>query len=287
MKQMVISYGVIALLLSGVVLLQPTISNAQETSSDSATIEENDIISRPRQTEEIERLHKLYQDQVEKYTVLQREFYINKAQLEKLNTLQSLESAIKSAREVMITRDDVLITYFELMRASLVDTEGIELTEKQKNIDKLVGFITQLKDHRQKLLQTKDREQIATRADEFDIISEQFENVSYLSLALITIGDIQAVYDKSLIIYKDVLTYHTENPTTPLRQAERDRAYREVERAQETTRANLQKTREKYAENQDLSRGNYNEAIGFEINSSYSGTSQILFFIKELFLELT
>jgi hypothetical protein len=260
---------------------------AQETSSDSGTIRENDIISRPRQTEEIERLHKLYQDQVEKYTVLQREFYINKAQLEKLNTLQSLESAIKSAREVMITRDDVLITYFELMRASLVDTEGIELTEKQKNIDKLVRFITELKDHRQKLLQTADREQIAVRADEFDIISEQFENVSYLSLALITIGDIQAVYDKSLIIYKDVLTYHKDNPTTPLRQAERDRAYREVERAQENTRIYLKNTREKYAENPDLSRGNYNEAIGNEINSSYSGTSQILFFIKELFLELT
>lgn len=287
MNRTVVRYSVFALLVGSLVFLQPSLIRAQETSSDSGTIQENDIISRPRQTEEIARLHKLYQDQVEKYTVLQREFYINKAQLEKLNTLQSLESAIKSAREVMITRDDVLITYFELMRASLVDTEGIELTEKQKNIDKLVIFITELKDHRQKLLQTADREQIAVRADEFDIISEQFENVSYLSLALITIGDIQAVYDKSLIIYKDVLTYHKDNPTTPLRQAERDRAYREVERAQEDTRTYLKKTREKYADNPDLSRGNYNEAIGNEINSSYSGTSQILFFIKELFLELT
>ena len=266
---------------------QEEATQAAQQASPTPTPSSNVVFTRPRQTEEIKRLHTLYQDQVERHTALQREFYINRAQFEKLNTLQSLEEAIKSAREVMLTRDDVLITYFELMRASLVDTEGIELTEKQKNIDRLVSFIDSLKAHKQTVLKSATREDIAARADEFDELSVQFENVSYRSLALITLGDIQAVYDKSLIIYDDILTYHKDNPTTPILQQERDRAYREVDRAIENSRVNLNAAREKYVENPDLTRGNYGESIGKEINSSYSNTSQILTFLKELFLELT
>lgn len=286
--------GLCVLALSLVVTPVVVIRAQEEAATDAAQVSpaptptpSSGIYTRPRETEEIKRLRTLYQDQVEKYTALQREFYINRAQFQKLNTLQSLELAIQSAREVMIARDDVLITYFELLRASLVDTEGIELTEKQKNIDNLVSFINALKTHRQALLQTNERDQIATRADEFDTISVNFENVSYQSLALITIGDIQAVFDKSLIIYDDLKQYHKDNPTSPLQQEERDRAYVQVDRAIENSRASLNTAREKYAENQDLTRGNYGESIGKQINTSYSGTSQILSFLKELFLELT
>lgn len=259
----------------------------QPDDSNTAEVFENDVFTRPRQTEEILRLKELYQDQVEKYTDLHRQFVISKAQFEKLNTLQSLEETVQKAREVMITRDDVLITYFELLRASLVDTEGIELTERKKNIDKIVGFIEALKQHKQALLKTTTREQIAERANEFADISLEFESVSYQSMALVTIGDIQAVYDKSKIIFDDVLQYHKDNPTTPLKEEERQRAYQEVNRTLTTTNAALVETRQTYSENQDLTRETYGSSIGVHINTSYAGTSQILFFLKELFLELT
>lgn len=255
--------------------------------ASSSGINTDQIYTKPRQTAEILRLRELYQDQVERYTNQEREFYINKAQFEKLNTLQSLEEAVKAGREVMISRDDVLITYFELMRASLNDTEGVELTERQITVDLMVGYIQALKDHREKVIATNNREGIAARADEFAQISVEFESTAYRSLALIRLGDIQTVYDKSLIIYKDVLAYHKANPTSPLKQAERERAYREVDKTIEQVKEDLRVARTAYSNQKAMNRSSYNSNIVSGLSKVYSGTSQFLAFIEELFVELT
>lgn len=262
-----------------------TTENAQTATGSALSTDE--IFTKPRQSEEILKLRELYQDQVERYSTLQREYLINKAQFEKLNTLQSLEEAIKSTREVMLARTDVLITYFELMRSSLDDTEGVELTEKQKNIDEMVSYIEKLRLHREVILKTTDREDIALRVKEFAELSEPFESTAYKALALIRIGDIQTVFDKSEIIYADLLKYHGENKTSPLKQAERERAYRQVENAVEKTRSDLLMNRSQYSESQDLNRSSYDSRLSKSLNTSYTGTSQILSFLKELFVELT
>lgn len=288
---------VLAVLLVLLITTSPVVVSAQEatpvsetaspSSSPDTVISTDSIFTKPRQTAEILRLRELYQDQVERYSNLERTYLINKAQFEKLNTLQSLEEAIKSTREVMLSRTDVLITYFELMRASLEDTEGVELTEKQKNIDAMVGYIEQLRVHREKTLNSKNREEIAVIVTEFRTLSLPFESTAYKSLALIRTGDIQTVFDKSEIIYRDVLKYHGENQTTPLRQQERERAYREVNNAIEKTRGDLLTVRTAYAQEKDMNRENYNSSLVRTLNTAYTGTSQILSFLEELFVELT
>lgn len=260
---------------------------ATPSASPSTVVSTDQIFTRPRQTAEILRLRELYQDQVERYTNLEREYLINKAQFEKLNTLQSLEIAIKSTREVMLARTDVLITYFELMRAALDDTQGVELAEKEKNVTELISYITTLKEHRAKVLNSVNREDIAERVTEFKELSQPFESTAYKSLALIRIGDIQTVFDKSEIIYRDILQHHQNNPTTPLRQQERDRAYKEVDNAIEKTRAELLKVRTTYSGSRQLNRSSYASNLVGSLNSTYSGTSQILSFLEELFVELT
>jgi hypothetical protein len=270
-----------------VVVMAQEATNAAEMASPDVVVNSDSVFTKPRQTEEILRLRELYQDQVERYTNLERTFLINKAQFEKLNTLQSLEEAIKSTREVMLVRTDVLITYFELMRASLDDTEGVELTEKEKNIDEMIGYINKLKSHREKVLTTSNREEISLRVDEFAALSLPFESTAYKSLALIRTGDIQTVFDKSEIIYKDVLAYHQTKSTTPLRQQERDRAYKEVNNAIEKSRSDLLFVRTEYAREKDLDRSSFNSTLSRSLNKAYSGTSQILSFLEELFVELT
>lgn len=262
---------------------------AEETPSSSpdTMVSTEEIFTRPRQTAEITRLRELYQNQVERYSNLEREYLINKAQFEKLNTLQSLEQAIKSTREVMLARTDVLITYFELLRVSLDDTEGVELVEKQRNVDQMIEYITLLREHREAVLNSSNREEIALRVAEFKTLSEPFESTAYKSLALIRIGDIQTVFDKAEIVYRDVLQYHRANPTTPLRQQERERAYREVDNAIEKTRADLLVVRTDYAEQTSLNRSSYSQRLVKSLNTTYSGTSQILAFLEELFVELT
>ncbi|PIR61951.1 MAG: hypothetical protein COU66_01070 [Candidatus Pacebacteria bacterium CG10_big_fil_rev_8_21_14_0_10_44_11] len=281
---LVIAFG---FLLTRLTQAQEATDSARMTATESAEANPDLVFTKPRQTKEILQLRELYQDQVEKYSSLERQYLISKAQYEKLNTLQSLEEAIQSSREVMLSRTDVLITYFELMRASLDDTEGVELSEKDRLTGNMINYILKLRAHRQDVLNSKIREDITARADEFATLSAPFESTAYQSMALIRIGDIQAVYDKSLIIYKDILQYHVDNPTNLLRQAERDRAYREVNKAIEITQRDLLTIRTQYANQQTMTRSSFSSNLGKALSQAYSGTSQILSFLEELFVELT
>ncbi|MEX0895377.1 MAG: hypothetical protein WDZ94_00380 [Patescibacteria group bacterium] len=245
------------------------------------------IQTRPRQTAEILRLRDLYRDQVERYRTVDREFQISKAQYQQIQTLQSLEEAVVSTREVLLVRDQVLITYFELMLTSLEDTEGIDLVDKRAVINEMIEHIEVLREHRDAVAQTTNREGIAERVEEFALLSEPFETTAYKGLALINIGDIQTVYDKARLIYADILTYHQEQPVSAVKQQERLRAYREAERELERIGLLLREIRIEYGRNTTIGRDSYDRVLGNNLNSAYSGTSQIIFYLRELFLELT
>lgn len=290
-------------LLGGVVLSHVNFAEAQEEGQEASTeaglrsednetdeevvISADSILTRPRQTEEIKKLRELYRDQVERYRTVEREFQISKGQYQQLQTLQSLEQAVVSTREVLVVRTDVLITYFELMRTSLEDTEGVDLVDKQRVIDQMIEHILVLREYREVVAQTVDREGIAVRVEEFAIISQPFEGTAYRGLALINIGDIQTVYDKARLIYAEVLAYHEQNPVSAVKQEERNRAYRETQRELDQVGTLLREIRIKYGQTESFSRSNYDRDLGKNLNVAYSGASQILFYLRELFLELT
>ncbi len=245
------------------------------------------IFIKPQDTERLKALLKLYQDQVEKYRTSEREYRQSKAQFLKLNTLQSLEEAIVKTRQVMLDRDDVLITYLEMVRAHLQETDGIEITLKTTSDKELETQILALKEHRQKLEQTTDREALKERVSEFTIISELINTRAYTALTLISLGDLQAVYDRSLIVYKEIKTLHAETPVSALKQQERERAYREVDNSIELLRLNLEEIRVEVNDVKVVQTNRYKSVFQQEFGSIYAKNSQLLEFLKELLLELT
>lgn len=245
------------------------------------------VFTKPRQTEEIKRLRVLYQDQVEKYRELERAFYIDTAQFRQLNTLQSLEKAVVSTREVMLARTDVLITYYELIRASVEDTPGIEVTKKEQVINESINHIEALRAHKQLVANTVDRDGINARADEFEVLRADFEPTAHLAIALIVSGDIQTIYDKSKIIYADVLKLHGDHTVNALRQAERERAYSQVEREFERVGLGLLEVRTNIDSKGNITRGQYASFFGDQLEKAYSGTAQLLSYLEELIVELT
>lgn len=238
------------------------------------------VFLKPQQSEQITALLTLYRDQVEKYSKSEREYRTSKAQFEKLTTLQSLEEAIVKTRQAMLDRDDVLITYTELVRAHLQDTQGIEITLKTASDKELETQILELKAHREKVLTSNDRDAIAARAQEFVPISKPIETRITTAVALISLGDLQAVHDKSRLIYAEIRAYHDENPASALREEERQRAYREVESQMENTRLNLESARLKI---DSASTAN----IRKDFSSLYAADSKLLEYLEELLLELT
>jgi len=272
----------------------PASSSAQTTEEGNANFTASPtpypvdtVFTKPRQTEEIKRLKILYQEQVEKYRELERTFYIDNAQFKQLNTLQSLEKAVVSTRQVMLARTDVLITYFELVRASVEDTEGIELSKKNQVITESIANIEALRSHREAVEKTVDRDGANARSDEFDLLRAEFEATAHLAIALITAGDIQSIYDKSRLIYDDILILHQEHKVSALRQAERDRAYTQVNRLFENVGIKLLSVRTNIEKQNTVTRHNYSSAFGKDLEAAYSGTAQLLSYLKELIVELT
>jgi hypothetical protein len=281
--------------LAGLISPARAQESTEVSASDAATTQPSEeatplpidtIFIKPQQSEEIQKLLKLYQDQVEKYSVSEREYRTAKAQFFKLETLQSLEEAITKTRQVMLDRDDVLITYAELVRAHLQDTDGVEISLKTAADSDLEALIIALKEHREKVAATKDREEMKRRAQEFALITKAINERLSVAISLISLGDLQTIYDRNKLIYTEIKQLHTTTPTSALRQEERERAYREVDQAVEKVRLDLEVARISLQTKEGKARGTNSESIT-KFKSISAGHNRVLDYLKELLLELT
>lgn len=262
---------------------------AQETATPAATPVSNEevfsadetIFRKKQQPERIRELFDLYLARVEKHRELDRRFRVSKAQFEKLNTLQSLEEAISLTRDVMISRDEVLITYLELLHASLDDTAGVDVQIKLDTLKNLEKAVNDLRVHLDAVKKTTNREGIATRADEFVVLAEQVSNVAGVARAQIVVGKLQNVYDKTNLIYKQIQQQDKVAEFSALKQQERERAYAEVERALAVAEDQLEATRLEFAAAARGPRFN----VGKDLETAYTGIAQLLSFVEELALD--
>lgn len=242
---------------------------------------EETIFRKSQQPERIRELFDLYLARVEKHRELDRTFRVSKAQFEKLNTLQSLEEAIEDTRAVMISRDEVLITYLELLHASLDDTAGVDVQIKLDTLKRLEDTINDLKEHLAATQQTVDRAGIADRADEFVPLKQEIVSVTGIARAQIVVGTLQNVYDKIVIIYDQVKAEHEVTEVSALKQQQRERAYAEVDRALVNVAVQLEETRLKFSQGGRSP----NLDVADELEQVYTGTAQLLSFVEELALD--
>lgn len=268
--------------------------NAQETpipaaspAASDGTVPVDTVFLKPQQPEKITKLLKLYQDQVEQYRKLENEYKVAKGQFFNLNTLQSLEKAVVTTRQTLVSRDEVLITYCELLHASLEETEGVEVSQKSSALKSLEDQINSLKDHKKKSEETTDREGMLARADEFDTVVAPLEVRTHTTRALISLGELQAVYDKATLLFGEIKLFHREKTVSGIKQQERERAYREVDRALEVTGTRLAAIKDAIGAKEEITASRYDSVLGKEMSAVYAQNSQIIEFLNELVLELT
>ncbi len=228
----------------------------------------------------------LYQAQVERYRETERTFGISKAQYFKLNTLQSLEKTVVDARTTMEVRNQVLITYLELLHEILQNTQGIELARKTETLQSIEDQVRALRAHSEAVEKSVSREDIASRADEFEPLGARAQQTAVTVQGLVVIGRLQAVYDAALSAHTAILERHKENPVSALKQSERERAYTEVT-AQITLVSDQFKKARTTFENEVSHGGARTDTTIEQLNTVYASTSQLLAFLKELVLKLT
>lgn len=233
-------------------------------------------------SEESQRLIRVYQDQYEGYRQTEREFATAQAQYLQLNTLASLESAVVSSREIMLERTDILITYHELLAATLVESIGVELELKQDTLGQLQESIEDLKKIREEIAASEDRFEIQVVNETFEeLLVPQLYSVAYKTLSQLVVADLQTVFDKTKQVYAELKTELAETEATKLQLEERERAYTEVDAAVATVERQLGVITAEVKKEVSFDEKFYRDLVG-DLQGVYGGLSQIMTYIEEL-----
>jgi len=181
-----------------------------------AVLKTDMIWQKERLDEEIVTLKATYQSQLENYLYQDKLYRIAYDQYKQLQTLVSIEDLTQKAKTLGLSRDEVLISYLDLLRLNLITTEGIELSLKSKYLNQLESTIVYLKEHQENLKNLNDREPVSlslsTFANDQKNLSKQAKEV----LVLLAIGNLQMIYDKSAVLKKDIDVYLEDQGTLEL-----------------------------------------------------------------------
>lgn len=241
------------------------------------------VFTKERETQRIKDLRVLYRDQVETYRSSEKAFLIAKTNFEQVQTLSSLEEAVKSTQLVMTQRSNVMITYLELLDAVLIETNGVELDLKDQSKTELIGLINLLKINQENITLSKDRRAMVLLSDNFVPISEAYESSVYKALSLIRIGQIQEVRDKTLIIEKDIISEHRNQEIGGFQNAKRERAYAEIERSFDLINADLAELNENFLRSKrDGFKRSFYQRILTDLGPLYAQISRSLDHLEEL-----
>lgn len=197
-----------------------------------------DIIwQRERLDQEIATVKATYQSQLETYLYQDKLYRIAYDQWLQLQTLVSIEDLTQKAKKLGLYRDDVLMSYLDLLRLNLVATEGIELALKTKYLTKLEATIAYIKNHQENLNNLNDRDQVSLSLTTFTNDQKSVGKLANEVLVLLSVGNLQMIYDKSIVVKKDIDIYLTDKGTLAL--PEIDRASFETNRSLESAKLKL------------------------------------------------
>jgi len=187
------------------------------------------VYQKERLQEEIETVRDTLRGQIDTYRKDYKAYQIAKSQYEKLNTLASIEEAIQKSKTAMYSRNQVLITYFTLLRLTLIEMDGVELSQKDQILNQIETHLTNLENHNKDVEKITTREDLAQMKLEFLPLADFSEQTAYQSLSLIAVGKLQAVYDKAIVI-QEKLKKELTDKGSKIQQAERKRAFDETDK---------------------------------------------------------
>jgi len=254
-------------------------AHAQEVES---TLKTDLIWQKERLDGEIATLKTTYQSQLENYLYQEKLYKIAYDQHEQLQTLVSIEDLTQKAKNLGLSRDEVLISYLDLLRLNLIGTEGIELSLKSQHLSQLETTIAYLKNHQENLQSLNERDQVlvslGTFTNDQKNLSKQAEEV----LVLLSVGNLQMIYDKSVILKKDIDTYLEDKGTLNLPT---------ISRASDETNRSLSSAKLKldafWTETLDRSQSNWYLSKFYDdlpktLNPIYVNLSQSISYLNEL-----
>jgi hypothetical protein len=212
--------SLVRLLLFVVFLLASSFS-APVFAQEAEPLKTDVIWQRERLDVEIAELQRSYQGQLEEYLYKDKLFRIAYDQYKELQTLAAIEDMVIKGRELGLIRGQVLLSYLNLLRLKLIATEGIEIALKEHYLNRLETTLAYITDHQQVLTAATDRDRLSQALTQFSLDQRQVGNLANEVLVLLSVGNLQMIHDKSIVLKRDVDSYLLEQGKTEIANVER------------------------------------------------------------------
>ncbi len=270
--------------LSFFLLISPVYAQDQAViETTGSTVLKTDMIwEKERLDEEITTLKATYQSQLENYLYQDKLYRIAYDQYKQLQTLVSIEDLTQKAKTLGLSRDEVLISYLDLLRLNLIATEGIELSLKSKYLSQLESTIVYLKEHQENLKNLNEREPVSLSLSTFANDQKNLNKQAKEVLVLLAIGNLQMIYDKSVVLKKDIDVYLGDQGTLELPTISRasDETNRSLSSAKLKLDAFWAETLKRNESNWYLSK--FYDDLPRTLNPIYVNLSQSISYLNEL-----
>ncbi len=229
----------------------------------------------------IRQLKELFRDQLEQYQLSDREYQLYKQQYKQLQTLASLEKAVVKAKEAMIKRNAVLLTYFDLLFAQLQVAPGVLPQKKTELEQSITTIVDKLRQNQANLDNISKKEDIAVQADYFDALKPEIYMNAFAARAYIQIGAYQDLQDRSKSLTAEVKADHASQSASAYKQSTRERAYGETDRQTAAVDQLLTGTYAKMAKAESINE-NWYKNLQEQLIALQSGLEKLYGFILEL-----
>ncbi|MBD3279197.1 MAG: hypothetical protein GF390_00615 [Candidatus Pacebacteria bacterium] len=258
-----------------------TITSASSLQAQTTAATQSGSMTEVKPVVDLSAQHQLYRDQVENYRQKHKAYVIAKDQFKAHETLASIEAAVNATREVMLARQQVLISYLELLQLELQQTHGIELTHKQAAETSISALIVELKLYQDLVKQSNNRQQLQERTSEFSDLAEQLKATGYYTLSLLKLGQLQNVYDQTIALKIDLVEQVLADQTElePAKQ----RAVAETEQFLSTVDQEL-KNQWTQLDNKQIKQinSNFYQQLTKKLNPVYADLAKSLSYLEEL-----
>lgn len=271
----------LALLLS---LSLTQVAQAQD-SSQAAELRDpssGQIWQKDQLSQEIINIKAQYQSHLIDYLAKEKLYRNAFDQNKQLQTLASLEDILQKSKTLGLARDQVLISYLTLLKLSLIETTGIELSIKSYYLDQLESHLSFLQNHQRDLNELTEREAVRASLANFASQEDKVEDLAQAVQVLLSVGKLQIIYDQATVLKRDVDSYLTTQGKSE--NAIVARASLETSNSLESTKIKLNEfwatALARYSNSNFLS--NFYYDIARDLNPTYVNLSQSLSYLDEL-----
>lgn len=132
---------------------------------------------------------------VEAYRESEQRYLISQEQYYKLNTVASLDDAIRRGKELLVLRASALRQYFLYQELVLRATTGVDLGDKAAAIEDLEAWQARLRQDETRFLDLEQRSEVDAAFEELNVFDSQIIGLHYRVKVLSKIGELQTAMD--------------------------------------------------------------------------------------------